>query len=69
MQDTPHLRAIGCNDKVTSVRCGPGTTCDVFSDAEYQGCVSVVCGADSRRPQQVEDVQRRREPCWRRLQR
>lgn len=42
--DTAHLRSIGCNDKVSSVRCGLGVTAEVFQDAEYRGNSKVVSG-------------------------
>lgn len=35
--DTPTLVALGCNDKISSMRCGPGTTVEVFVDAQYKG--------------------------------
>jgi hypothetical protein len=42
--DTAHLKSVGCNDKVSSVRCGPGVTCEIFSDAEYRGKSKVFSG-------------------------
>lgn len=42
--DTAHLRSVGCNDKVSSVRCGPGVQCEIYVDAEYQGKSKVFSG-------------------------
>lgn len=35
--DTPSLGSIGCGDKISSLRCGPGTNVELFVDAQYKG--------------------------------
>jgi hypothetical protein len=35
--DTPSLRQMGCNDTISSIKCGVNTMVEVFVDSEYRG--------------------------------